>query len=143
MSVDSILRLGRRRRQALMRSTCRITRPAGDPAFDPGTGAYTPPADTTIYEGICQFKPTFSPAEREGSSGEREAALNAYDLILPWDEANASGRVEIEDVVEILTGDDGWAAGKQFPVGWVEYSDTRTHRRVTIWAQDRGGATYG
>lgn len=142
MSVESILRLGRARRESLMQSTCRISRPAGEPVFDPDTGSYTAPGTTVIYEGKCQLKPTFSPAEREGSSGQREVALNAYDLVLPWDAANLVGPVQIEDTAEILSGDDAWAIGKQFPVGWVEQSDTRTHRRVTIWAQDRGGVTH-
>lgn len=143
MSVEEALRRGRKRREELMRSTCRILRPAGEPVFDPATGAYTAPAETVIYEGICQLKPTFSPAEQEGSSGDRAVALNSYDLVLPYTAVTDGPAVQIEDVVEMLTGDDAWAIGKRFPVGWVEHADTRTHRRVVIWAQDRTGVTYG
>jgi hypothetical protein len=121
-----------------MRSTCRIERPGGEPVWNPTTGTYTTPARTVIYEGPCQIKPTFSPAERDGSSAERELVTQSYTLALPWAESNAADRVDVADKAIILSGDDTWAVGKTFPVGWVEYADARTHRRLTVWAEDRG-----
>jgi hypothetical protein len=140
VSVDSILRLGRKRREQLMRSTCRITRPGGEQVWNPATGDYDIPAETTIYEGKCQIKPTSSPAERDGSAGDRDIVLQSYTLVLPWD---APGPVNVADAVDILSGDDTWANGQRFPVGWVEHADTRTHRRIIFWTQDRGVVNSG
>lgn len=143
MSVDSILRLARARREELMRSTCRITRPGGEPVFNPATGGYDTPDRITIYEGRCQIKPTSSPAERDGESGDRDLVLQSYTLVLPWTASNEAGLVNVADAITILTGDDTWANGQTFPVGWVELADTRTHRRITFWTQDRGVVNSG
>lgn len=144
MSVEGILRRGRKRREALMRSTCRIWRPGtADPVFDPATGEYTRAPETLVYEGICQIKPTFSPAEQDGSSAERQLVLNAYNIILPWGEITAENAVDVADEVELTGGDEVWAIGQRLPVGWVEYGDARTHRRLAVWAQERGAVTYG
>lgn len=142
MSVDSILTIGRERRKLLMRSTCRITRPGGNPVFNPLTGLYITPDPTVIYEGICQIKPSFTPAEKVGSSADKELVVQSYDFCLPWDVAGSAPAVNISDTVTVLSGDDGWAVGKSFPVAWFEHADTRTHRRVTCFAEDRGSATY-
>lgn len=140
MSVDSILARGRARREALMRSTGRIERPTTEPVFDPNTGLYTPATRVTIYEGKCQLKPTFNPAERDRESGDREAAFKSVDVVIPFTQGL---RIEIEDVFTYVDGDDAWALGREFPVGWVEYADTRTHHRFTVWAQDQSGRTHG
>lgn len=144
MSIDSILRRGRKRREALMRSRCRILRPGpADPVFDPETGEYTTPAETVIYDGICQVKPTFSPAEQDGSSAERQLVVNAYNIMLPWADSNAAAAVDIADIAVVYQGEDTWLLNQRLPVAWVEYADTRTHRRLAVWLQDRGGVTYG
>ncbi|MEU7814127.1 DUF6093 family protein [Pseudonocardia sp. NPDC049154] len=144
MSIESILRRGRKRREALMRSTCRILRPgSGDPVFDPETGEYTTPAETLVYEGPCRVRPTFSPAEQDGSSAERQLVTNAYNVEIPWTRSTETTPVDIADVVVMTGGDENWLTGKRLPVAWVEYSDTRTHRRLAVWTQERGGVTYG
>lgn len=139
MSVSSILKLGRRRRQALMRSTCRILRPGGDQVWDPATGTYTTPDELVIYEGKCQIKPTFSPAERDADAGDREVVLRSYDVVIPSD---ASPEVDVADVVVFTESDDEWLIGQRLAVGHVEQADTRTARRVTVWTQDRTGVTH-
>ena len=144
MSVEGILRRGRRRRAELMRSRCRILRPGStDPVFDPVTGTYTNPAETVIYDGICQVKPTFSPAEQDGASAERQIVVNAYNLILPWAESNEAAAVDIADIAVVYAGEDTWLLEQRLAVAWVEYADNRTHRRLAVWLQDRGGVTYG
>lgn len=140
MSVDSILARGRARRVALMRSIGRIERPTGEPVFNDATGDYDPAPRELIYEGICQFKPTFNPAQRDRESGDREAAFNSYDVVLPY---HGTPAVAVEDIFTYVSGDDAWAVGKEFPVGWCQYADTRTHHRITVWAQDQSGVTYG
>lgn len=136
MSVESILALGRRRREALMRSTCQILR-VGERAWDPKTGTYDPPSEDVIYDGPCRIKPTYSPAERDGSSAEREIVLQSYTVELPWAESTAADAINVADVFVMTGGDDVWLLNQRLPVGWVEYADARTHRRIVVWTEER------
>ena len=136
MSIESILALGRRRRVALMRSTCKILR-VGEREWIPATGSYAPAPEEVIYEGPCRIKPTYSPAERDGSSTEREIVLQSYTVELPWSESTAADAINVADVFVMTAGDDVWLLNQRLPVGWVEYADARTHRRIVVWTEER------
>lgn len=129
------LAVARERRKIMMRSTCRITRPSGERAFDPDTGTYGTRGETVIYTGPCQVKvkSTASPAQLD-RLGSSEVATEAYEVILPHDVP----RVDMADTVEVTASDDAWLVGRPLRVAWVELSvDSRTARRVLVYDQDR------
>lgn len=143
MSVDKVLRRGRRVRQKLMRSRCRVTRPGtGARVFDPATGTYAETAPTVIYEGVCHFKSRTSLGERDPNSAERELVTVDYQVILPH--ASDDAAIDVSDEVEITEcPDDPHALGRVFPVVNIELSTDRTARHVTIRDQARGEVLYG
>lgn len=133
-----LLARARERRKVMMRSTCRITRPAAERNFDPATGQYDTPARTLVYEGICQLKPSNASvgARRDPDAAGAELGVGGLAVILPW----TSPRVAISDAVEILTSDDAQLTGRVLPVSHAEpTSDTATHRAVVVSVQDRPG----
>ncbi|GAA4545656.1 DUF6093 family protein [Pseudonocardia xishanensis] len=141
MTVDSILRRARRQREQLMRSTCRILRPGGDPVFDPATGEYTTPDEAVVYEGRCRVKQPGS-AYRDPDSGERELIVGELVVELPWAQASANDPVRVDGTVVVTASDDAWIIGKRLPVLAVTTSsDTGTHYEVRVVSQDRPGDT--
>lgn len=143
MGVESVLRRGRKVRQKLMRSRCRITRPGtGSREFDPETGSYSDTSDDVVYEGICHFKSRSSVGERDPNTAEREMVLMQYEVILPH--GSDSSPIDIGDSVEITEcRDDPHALGRVFPVFNVELATDRTARHVTVVDQSRGESLYG
>lgn len=128
----------RKRREVMMRSTCRVLRPAGQPVFNPADGTYSDPGTTTVFEGKCHIKPTFSPAEQSGDTAEDEQVVQAYEVIIPWD----APRVDVGDSVDVTASDDAWAISYgPMPVAWIELADSRTARHLTVFTQDRPGVS--
>lgn len=119
-----------------MRDTIRIVRDDGERMWDPATGTYTEPVEITVYDGPCQIKPTFSPAERSTDSGDRPVVLQSYEAVLPW---GASSEVDSGDFAIVTASDDGWVVGERLPVGYIENVGNRTARHITVWVQDRKG----
>lgn len=115
-----------------MRDTGVFKRLAGDPVWDSGTGTYVK-TYVTVYDGIAQIKPAFSPAERSESAGQRETTFRFYEVIIPWD----SVEIQIDDIWVTSTSDDARLVGKELTVGSVEYASNRTAYHVTVWDQDR------
>lgn len=132
----AFLAKARERRKVMMRSTCRITRPAGERTWDPDSGTYTPPGYDVIYEGPCHLmsRVTNAISEPYQQLASAEVAAETTPIAIPWD----APRVDNGDTMEILTSDDQWMvdAGPR-PIGWVRYADSRTHRIVFILLQDR------
>lgn len=136
MSLDALLAHARARRESYMRSECQILRQVGERTWDPVAGEYTAAPESVVYAGKCHVKPTYTPAERDYSTGERELTIQAYEVVLPM----SAPEVDIGDVVLITASDDAWAVGQRFPVAWFENADSRTARHVTVFAQERSGA---
>lgn len=129
------LAVARERRQLMMRSRCRITRPNTERTWDPTSGTYDTPETTVVYEGVCQLKARSSstPARLE-TAASGELASGGYEVVLPYDVP----QVEMTDTVTVIESDDGWIVERALPVAYVERgADNRTHRSVVVLAQDR------
>lgn len=127
MTVRGVLAQGRTRHESLMLDQCEITRPGGEPVFDPSTGEYTEPPDITIYSGKCRIKPQYAASETQ--AGEKEVVLRRYELQLPF---TASEPVDIDDMARITVSDDTWLVDRPMPVTAVEVATARTARHLTI-----------
>lgn len=66
--------------QRMNRSSCVVSRPGGEPTFDPDTGIYTDPEPTTVYTGPCKIVPTGG--ERVVEFGEGPVTLRTYLVTL-------------------------------------------------------------
>lgn len=87
--------------ESLMVDTAMITRPGGEPTFDPSTGELTPAAGTTIYEGPCRLRqPTASEAEL--LFGDEQLTRSRFVACFPHDVTG----VQIGDVVTVTESDD-------------------------------------
>lgn len=82
-------------------STVVVSRPSGEPTFDPATGGYTDPAPTVVYNGAGLVRP--QGAARTTEFGEAEVTLRVYDVEL--------GSL----TVDIRVGDDVAVSGSQDP----------------------------
>lgn len=58
-----------------MGTTCRITRPGGEPVWDDTVGEYVTPPGEVIYEGRCRLR-WGNPAPQNASAGETAWAVD-------------------------------------------------------------------
>lgn len=115
--------------QRLNRSSCVVSRPGGEPVFDPDTGTYTDPAPTTVYDGGCKIVPTGG--ERVVEFGEGPVTIRTYAV-------NLDGLVE-----NIQVGDDVTVSGSRDPklngtplkVLDIPGSDWMTNRHLVVEEQ--------
>jgi len=91
--------MGRRTAEALMDSTCVITR-AGSPTVDPATGAETPSL-TTIYTGKCRLRMSDARSDEVAAAGQ-SIEVQSPILSLPVT-ATGSAAVRTDDVATITT----------------------------------------
>ena len=102
LAVEQGLLEGRALAEALMTSTCIITKDGdGEPEFDNGTGQYEDPDRVTVYEGKCRVQVR---GDRTGSSefetGDREVSTHEPELQLP---IAGTGAVSVDQQAKILT----------------------------------------
>jgi hypothetical protein len=93
--------MGRKQAEALMESTCIITRASpADPPIDPATGLENPPTVTTIYTGKCRLRFPFVRPEQALAAGQ-QLAKDRGILSLP---ITGSDGVKLNDLVDVTIG---------------------------------------
>jgi hypothetical protein len=117
-------RLIRFQRRWNVAATCTITRPGGDPVFDPNTGTYTDPPATTVYTGNCLVAPVG--ADRVVEFGEAPLSLRTYNMTLD----GLTETVNVEDTVTVATAADPQLDGLVLRVLDVKKSSIPTNRRL-------------
>lgn len=101
MSASSATLGGRKFAEALMESTCVITREApADPQYDPATGLENPPTVTTVYTGKCRLRFPFVRPEQALAAGQ-QLAKDRGILSLP---ITGSDGVKLNDLVSLTVG---------------------------------------
>ena len=123
--MDAAKAYGRR----LMHSTCVVSRPDGEPVFDPDTGQYVDPPSQTLYDGPCKVVPTGG--ERVVEFGEGPVTVRTYDINL---DGPASG-IEVGDMVTVSGSRDPKLNGAELVVLDVPGSDWMTNRHLVVEEQ--------
>lgn len=101
MSLASgALRMGRKQAEALMESTCIITRASTETTLDPDTGLYVPADPTTVYTGKCRLRFPFVRPEQALAAGQ-QLAKDRGILSLP---VEGSADVLTDDLVSVTIG---------------------------------------
>lgn len=122
--------MGRRQAEALMESTCAITRTTpADPAVDPETGLNNPPVVTTIYAGKCRLRFPFVRPEQALAAGQQLAKERGI-LSLPMD---GSANVTTNDIATITANVlDTGSVGQKFRVMGPFTETHATSRRLPV-----------
>lgn len=139
MSVESILKKGRRRRELLMRSQATVTRVTGEGAWDSATGTYGPPTTTTVYSGKAEIQHAYNPSDREIEAGDQSVQARVYAVVLPF----GSPIVQTGDVLTVTASDNEWVVNVPLRVAKTNYGSNRTAQRFTVTSQDYVGGEYG
>lgn len=106
-------------------ASCTISRPAGDPVFDPATGTYTDPVSITVYSGPCQVAPVG--ADRVVQFGEQPTSLRQYDVTI----VGLAEAVQVEDLVTVSSSADPQLDGLELRALDVKKGSLPTNRRLT------------
>lgn len=124
--------MGRRQAEALMESTCAITRTTpADPAVDPETGLNNPPVVTTVYAGMCRLRFPFVRPEQALAAGQQLAKERGI-LSIPMD-APGSGNVTTNDIATITVNPlDSGSVGQKFRVMGPFTETHATSRRLPV-----------
>lgn len=110
---------------ATLGDTGKVVRLSGDPTFNPTTGAYTNPTETTIYTGPGRATPR--PAtETIVTVGEQPITLRLYDVSLPYD---ADG-IQVDDYWIATVSVDAELVGRRLRVLEVGWSSLQAGRRL-------------
>ncbi len=80
--IGDALLAGRSFAESLMVDRCTVTRPGGEPVFDPSTGDYTPAPDATVYDGPCRVQ-TPNTQETTPQYGGREVTVQDVVVSVP------------------------------------------------------------
>lgn len=107
--------------------TCTITRPGGDPVYDPETMTYTEPAATTVYSGACLFGRDTEDA-RTPNVAEESVPLSTIHLYLPL---SATGPGE-QHLVTCTASHDGRLDGRTFTVIDVGVDSVEPFRALLV-----------
>lgn len=131
MSVASgVTMMGRRQAEALMESTCAITRTTpADPAVDPETGLNNPPVVTTIYSGKCRLRFPFVRPEQALAAGQQLAKERGI-LSIPME---GSANVTTNDIAIITDNPlDTGSVDQKFRVMGPFTETHATSRRLPV-----------
>ena len=115
--------------QRMNRSTCVVSRPGGEPVFDPNTGTYTDPEPTTVYDGACKIVPTGG--ERVVEFGEGPVTLRTYLVTLD----GTTGAPQIGDDVSVSGSRDPRINAAGLVVLDVPGSDYLSNRQLVVEEQ--------
>lgn len=134
MITDAMLAMAREAAEALMLSSCTITRAGdGERAWNEDTGTYTDPPPATVYSGRCKVQDS-GRAVSEAEGGELQVAVSSLELHLPV-EAEGSGAVRRGDIAKIDSNpDDPALVGRQFVVQAAHAATAKTARRLPVEA---------
>jgi hypothetical protein len=123
--------MGRRQAEALMESTCVITRASTATTVDPATGLLVPVAPTVIYSGKCRLRFPFVRPQQVLAVGQTLAKERGI-LSIPVT-AVGSANVLTDDVAEITESllDPG-SVGQRFRVEGPFSETHATSRRFPV-----------
>lgn len=132
MDVPVYLGIARAHAEALMLSTCTITRAgAGERVWNEETGTYTDPPRVTVYSGRCKLQ-TASRAVSTAEAGELRVAVEVVELHLP---VEGSEGVRRGDVAQIDSNPfDGALVEREFTVQAPAAATMKTARRLPVEA---------
>lgn len=125
--IGGILAAGRRRAEALMRDTCRITK-AGPDVWNEATLTNTP-STVTVYEGKCRLLYPYRAPTTASTPGQVEAVQLAR-LSLPV--STSIGVREGHDVEYLTSASDPDMVGRKFKVVGGAHQSDATARRVPV-----------
>lgn len=122
------VRMGRRQAEALMESTCAITR-ALTGTVNPATGVRSGDTSSSVYSGVCRFR-FKSSAVGTPESGDRGLTAQMPELSLP---VEGSAGVQVGDLVTI-TGNplDVGVVGLTLRVTGTHFQTHSTARRLQV-----------
>lgn len=126
-AADGATRMGRRQAEALMTSTCTITRVTGR-ALSESTGQYTD-TTTVIYSGKCELR--FDSEALNAVDGQGQILSEQRPLVkLP---VEGSAGVQVDDV-GTLTGHplDAGMVGLTFRIAGIHTKTRATSRRLPV-----------
>lgn len=129
MSRDSVIMQGRSFTEALMTSTCVITR-AGESVLDEETGEYET-SPVTIYEGACKIK--FADTQARDFDAQSQILTEQTAILSLPIEASGSVDVTTDDVAELTVNPlDPALVGKRFRVSGLHSQTAATARRFPV-----------
>lgn len=99
----------------------------GAGTLNQSTGALTPAAATTIYDGVMRVRPP-TPAEIEIIFGDREVTKQRYVATLPHD---ADG-IDVDDRLHLVAASDDSLTGRWFRVVTVSAGSFHIDRRLGL-----------
>ena len=105
-------------------ASCVITRPSGEPVFDPSDGTYTEPAPTTVYTGACQVLPVGR--DRVVQFSEVATSLRLFDVTLD----GLTATIHVGDRIAVSSSGDQRLNGLTLTVLDVPSSSLPTNRRL-------------
>lgn len=112
---------------------CTIIRGGTASTFDPVTGAYTTPAGTTIYAGVCEVQLTDSLNASTPDAGGQVATVSRLTVKVPM---SVEG-VQVDDVVTITaSGLDPDLVGRKYRVVSRFAKSFATARRLEVEETD-------
>ena len=103
--------------ESLMVDTARVTRPGGEPTFDPATGLLTPSDGTVIFSGPCRLIPPSGIANTP-VFGEQQVTESRYVACFRHDATDA----KIGDIVTFTESDDPDVLDRSFRIAAVPAS---------------------
>ena len=105
--------------ESLMVDTARVTRPGGEPTFDPDTGLLTPSDGTVIFTGPCRLMaPTQGGMANTPVFGEQQVTESRYVACFRHDATDA----KIGDIVTFTESDDPDVLDRSFRIAAVPAS---------------------
>ena len=96
--------------------------------MDEDTLQYPAATPVVVYEGEAHVSPIVFRRDRQEIAGGETVRIRQYRCLLPWD----SAKVELDDVVEILTSSDPHFAGRLLDVTDVMFEAELAARRITL-----------
>lgn len=118
----------RQQAESLMVDEATITRNGGEAVFDPVTGTYTDPADSTIYTGPCRVQ-VGAPSVTTPEAGGDVLSVLRLTVQVP---VSATG-IQVNDVVTITAAThDPDLEGKTYRVTGTHAKTHATARRLEV-----------
>ncbi len=112
-----------------MLDACTITRGGGEPTFNPTTGAYTTPAGSTIYTGVCEVQISDGLNARTSEAGGQVVTERRVTVKVPISVVG----VEVDDIVTITASAlDADLVGQTFRVLAEFAKSFATARRLQV-----------
>lgn len=136
MSRASVTARGRRRAEAGLADTCRVTRPSDTPRqLNHATGEYDSPEPVTVYEGPCRIQ-DLDTSPQSPEVAEATWTTQGKQLQLPV--VGTEDIAEDQTVTVLTAAHDQALAGRVFRVKGLHHATHKTTRR--LWVEEITGA---